>query len=161
MGLSGQWWSLWCCNEVLLPDARDAQQGPVLARTGGPTLPERCTKEGSSEGMVGPNPKGIWVLENYTLTLFLVLGSYSSYLYLKRIYFFPGSTPKLRHRRTPSAYWFSQQHPWCQISGCITGQRLCHSWATFYMFKGTRRYIYIYIYIYILRVLQPTKAIYI
>ena len=29
-----------------------------------------------------------WVLEYYTLILFLVLGSYSSYLYLKSIYFF-------------------------------------------------------------------------
>ena len=28
-----------------------------------------------------------WVLEYYTLTLFLVLGSYYSYLYLKSIYF--------------------------------------------------------------------------
>ena len=36
-----------------------------------------------------------WVLEYYTLILFLVLGSYSSYLYLKSIYFFSGSTPKL------------------------------------------------------------------
>ena len=31
---------------------------------------------------------------NHTLQLFLVLGSYYSYLFLKRIYFFPGSTPK-------------------------------------------------------------------
>ena len=39
-----------------------------------------------------------WVLEYYTLILFLVLGSYSSYLYLKSIYFFfSGSTPKLSY----------------------------------------------------------------
>ena len=31
-----------------------------------------------------------WVLECYTLILFLVLGSYCSYLYLKSIYFFQG-----------------------------------------------------------------------
>ena len=38
---------------------------------------------------------GSWVLEYHTVILFLVLGSYYSYLYLKSI-FFSGFTPKLR-----------------------------------------------------------------
>ena len=37
----------------------------------------------------------VWALEYYTLILFLVLGSHYSYLYLKSIYFFSGSTPEV------------------------------------------------------------------
>ena len=34
-----------------------------------------------------------WILEYYTLILFLVQGSYISHLSLNSIYIFPGSTP--------------------------------------------------------------------